>query len=95
MEPYRPLMADSCVIRTINTGMVTEKDFQTTSAGTVMKKAAKKALIQTYEKRINQLIRHPLFGYSMNYRRIFEVEVRLLARYLEGELLNWHPLNVR
>lgn len=51
MEPYRPIIADSAVIRAINTGMVQKKDFQITPAGTVMNPNAKKGLIKAYEAR--------------------------------------------
>ncbi len=95
MEPYRPIIADSAVVRAINTGMVQEKDFEITPAGTVMKNGAKKGLIRAYEARINSEITHPNFNYPMTYRRILEVEVRLLARFLEGELPDWRPLRVR
>jgi CRISP-associated protein Cas1 len=29
---------------------------------------------------------HPRFGYAVSYRRIFEVQARLLARFLLGEI---------
>lgn len=95
MEPYRPIVADSSVLRAINTGMVSESDFEITNAGTVMKKQAKRGIIKSYEQRVDQLIRHPMFGYHMSYRRIFEIEVRLFGRYLEGELQSWEPMVVR
>ena len=31
-------------------------------------------------------ITHPLFGYSVSYRRIIEVQARLLSRVIGGEL---------
>ena len=35
---------------------------------------------------MDQLVMHPVFGYSISYRRILEVQVRLLGRHLLGEL---------
>jgi len=35
---------------------------------------------------MDQLVSHPLFGYRVSYRRILEVQARLLARHLNGEL---------
>jgi CRISPR-associated endonuclease Cas1/CRISPR-associated protein Cas4 len=46
MEPFRPILADSVVITTINTGMVRTKDFETNANGCAMKPAAKKALLR-------------------------------------------------
>ena len=48
-----------------------------------------------YEQRMNTMVMHPMFDYQMSYRRMLEVEVRLLSRYLEGELKNWKPFRAR
>ncbi len=34
---------------------------------------------------MDALVTHPLFGYRVNYRRVLEIQARLLARVLEGE----------
>ena len=39
-----------------------------------------------YERRMDELVTHPVFGYRISYRRIFEVQTRLLARHLAGEI---------
>jgi CRISPR-associated protein Cas1 len=39
-----------------------------------------------YERRLDQLVTHPIFGYRLSYRRLLEVQARLLGRYLLGEL---------
>ena len=83
MESYRPLIADSSVIRAINTKMLTIDDFEVTMAGVSMKPKAKKQFIMAYEQRMNTMVMHPMFDYQMSYRRMLEVEVRLLSRYLE------------
>jgi hypothetical protein len=31
-------------------------------------------------------VTHPLFGYRVSMRRLLEVQARLLARYLDGEI---------
>ena len=95
MEIFRAIWVDSAVIRMINTKMINLNDFQITNSGCVMNSNAKKALIQSYEARSDRFITHPLFDYPMSYRRILEVEIRLLIRYLEGEISSWDPLTVR
>jgi CRISP-associated protein Cas1 len=39
-----------------------------------------------YERRMEQLIAHPVFGYRISYRRVLEVQARLLGRCLLGEI---------
>jgi len=31
-------------------------------------------------------VTHPLFGYQLSYRRLLEVQARLLIRHLSGEI---------
>ena len=35
---------------------------------------------------MNTLVTHPLFNYRVSYRRLLEIQARLLAKTLEGEL---------
>jgi hypothetical protein len=39
---------------------------------------------------MRQEIIHPIFGYRISYRRVLEVQARLLGRYLTGEI-NEYP----
>jgi len=47
---------------------------------------ARRAFIAAYERRLDQEVTHPLFGYRVSMRRLLEVQARLLARYLGGEI---------
>ena len=44
---------------------------------------ARRVLI-AYERRMDQLVTHPVFGYRISYRRVLEVQARLLGRHLPG-----------
>ena len=35
---------------------------------------------------MDTLVTHPLFGYRLNYRRMLEIQTRLLARVVTGEI---------
>jgi CRISPR-associated exonuclease Cas4/CRISPR-associated protein Cas1 len=89
MEPYRPLVADSAVVGALNNGEVGEGDFITSGGGCTLKPAGRRALIAAYERRLAQETTHPVFGYRVTMRRLFEVQARLLARHLDGELASW------
>jgi len=51
-----------------------------------LKPAGRKRFLQAYERRMDSLVTHPVFGYRISYRRVLEVQARLLGRYLSGEL---------
>ncbi len=86
MEEFRPLIADSVVVTAINTGVLGAGDFTRSAGGVSLSPTARRALLQAYERRMDQLVTHPVFGYRISYRRILEVQTRLLARHLTGEL---------
>ncbi|HXK61061.1 MAG TPA: CRISPR-associated endonuclease Cas1 [Acidobacteriota bacterium] len=86
MEEFRPLIADSTVISALNTNVIDEDDFIRSSGAVALTTPARRSFIQAYERRMDQLIRHPVFGYQISYRRVLDVQVRLLGRYLAGEI---------
>lgn len=86
MEEFRPLVADSAVLTAINTRMVTSDDFVRVGGAVALRPGGRKGLLRAYEERIDTLVTHPLFGYRVNYRRVLEIQARLLARVVTGEL---------
>jgi CRISPR-associated endonuclease Cas1 len=86
MEPFRPLVADSAVLLAINNGEVGAGDILSRASAVALTPAGRRAIIATFERRLDQEITHPLFGYRVAYRRLFEVQARLLGRFLSGEI---------
>lgn len=95
MEEFRPLICDSTVITALNTGLVGLDDYLCTPAGVSLKDHARKAFIEAYERRLDQLIRHPIFGYQVSYRRILEVQARLIGRCMQGEIDTYPAFRTR
>lgn len=86
MEPFRPLIADSTVLTLINTRMITPSDFIQAGPAVSLKAACRKNFFRGYESRMDTLVTHPLFDYRVSYRRLLEIQTRLLARFLNGEI---------
>ena len=86
MEPFRPLIADSVVLTAINTRMVTAADFIRSGPSVALKPEGRKGFFRAYELRMDMLVTHPLFDYRVSYRRLLEIQARLLARFLNGEI---------
>jgi CRISPR-associated protein Cas1 len=86
MEPFRPLIADSVVLTAINTRMVTTADFIRSGPAVALKPNGRKGFFRAYELRMDTLVTHPMFDYRLSYRRLLEVQARLLARFLNGEI---------
>ena len=86
MEPFRPIVADSTVLQVINNGEVRIDDFTTNGPAWTLNPAGRKSLLAAYERRLDQETTHPVFGYRISMRRLIDVQARLLARYLQGEI---------
>jgi CRISPR-associated protein Cas1 len=86
MEGFRPLIVDSAVLSAINTRMVTADDFLSAGESVALTPRGRKRFLQSYEQRMDALVTHPIFGYRVSYRRVLEIQARLLARVVGGEL---------
>jgi CRISPR-associated protein Cas1 len=95
MEEFRPVIADSVVIGAINNGVVQSEDFVHAAGAVALTQAGRKRLIHSFERRMDQLVTHPVFDYRISYRRILEVQTRLLSRVLLGELRHYPEFRVR
>ena len=95
MEEFRPLVADSAVLSAINTRMVTQSDFIQVAGAVALRPEARKAFLRAYEQRVDTLVTHPLFGYRVNYRRVMEIQARLVARLLTGEISSYPGFETR
>jgi len=95
MEPFRPLIADSVALRTLNTQEIKVSDFYWGQDSCQLKKNGRNTYFAAYERRIHEELTHPAFGYKISYRRALDLEIRMLARYLEGELPEYRPLTTK
>lgn len=95
MEAFRPILADSVVVRAINNGELGHRDFVERFGAVNLTSQGRRRFLQAFERRLAQEITHPTFGYRISYRRVFEVEARCLARHLMGEAPAYAPLITR
>ena len=95
MEEFRPLIADSVVVTAINTGVVGPGDFVRRGGAVALLPEGRKRFLQAYERRMESEITHPIFGYRMSYRRVLEVQVRLVSRLLLGEIADYAAFTTR
>lgn len=95
MEGFRPLLADSAVLSVINTRMITAKDFIQAGRAVSLTASGRKAMLRAYEQRMDTLVTHPLFGYRVSYRRVLEIQARLLARVVTGEIPRYPGFETR
>jgi len=95
VEEFRPLIAESTVLSCINNRVITQKDFVQAGQAVNLTAPGRKRFFQIYEQRMSSLITHPLFDYKVSYRRALELQARLLAKALTGEIREYMPLLTR
>lgn len=86
MEEFRPIVADSTAVTLFNNGELSKRDFIRAGFGISLTPEGKKKVIGGYERRMETEIVHPIFGYSVSYSRLLEVQARLLSRVISGEI---------
>ena len=95
MEEFRPLIAESAVLTAINNRFVTPGDFVRAGRAVNLTKEGRRAFFLCFEKRLGSLVTHPVFDYKVSYRRAIELQFRILARALTGEIARYVPFLTR
>ncbi len=95
MEEFRPLIAESAVLTCINNGMIQGHHFVRAGRAVNLTADGRKIFFNVFEQRMNSLITHPIFDYKVSYRRVIELQLRLLARFVTGEIPDYPPFLTR
>lgn len=107
IEEFRPLIVDSVVITLLNTGVLKQGDFvwenvpalrtggERPASAVRLTDGARKVFLARFEERLRETIKHPVFGYKASYRRCMEMQARLLAKAVTGEIPRYVPFVVR
>jgi len=95
VEEFRPIIVDSVVLTMLNNRMLAPEDFVVEVGAYRLKQEKRKVFFTKFEERLNEEVQHPLFGYKTTYRRCIELQTRLLAKYLTGEIDAYPPLRIR
>ncbi|MDB9445035.1 type I-D CRISPR-associated endonuclease Cas1d [Anabaena sp. CS-542/02] len=94
MEEFRPLIVDAVVLTAINRRMLTPKDFITEplSHAVSLTKEGLHVFLRLYQEKKLTKFKHPVFEKQYTYQESFEIQGRLLGKYLMGEIDKYPPL---
>jgi CRISPR-associated protein Cas1 len=95
MEEFRAPIVDALVTAVINRRVVTVDDFETEPTGCRLKPVARRAFIEQYERKLADEVTHPVLGQKVTHRRAIELQARILAKHLLGELDAYVPFSKR
>lgn len=94
MEEFRPLVVDAMVLSALNKRSLTAADFTTEplSGAVSLTVEGLRTFLRLYEQKKQSKFKHPVMGRQCTYQEAFEIQARLLAKYLMGELEKYPPL---
>lgn len=95
MEELRPLIADSVLLTLVNGGRLSVGDFDERAGAVTLTASGRRAVIAAFEQRMTTELIHPTFGYRVAYRRAIELQARMLAAVLLGDVPTYRPLVTR
>ena len=96
IEEFRPVIVDSLVLSLINKRVIQADDFDV-ELGKVykLKDTAFKKFLQHYEEKKRTEIKHPLFEYKATYVKSFELQARLIGKFVSGEIEEYMPFLIK
>lgn len=94
-EEFRALIAESVTVQCFNNGELREQHFVRHPLGVRLTPDGRRAVIAAYERRMGDQLTHPTFGYRLTYRRVLDVQARVLAAVMLGEIPQYVPVMTR
>ena len=94
-EEFRPVIAESVVLTAVTTREIRPSHFEVKAGGVSLTADGRRVVLGIHERRMETEIEHPIFGYKATWRRILEVQARLLAALLMEEIDQYPPMVVR
>jgi len=95
IEEFRPVIVDSVVLTLLNNRMLAPDDFIVELGAYRLKQERRKVFFTKFEERLNEEVIHPIFGYKATYRRCIELQARLVAKCLTGEIDEYPPFFIK
>lgn len=92
MEEFRGIMADRFVLTLINKKIMKPEYFRKKENGAViMTDEGRKAFLTAWQKKKQEMLKHPFLGEKVEWGMLPYVQSMLLARYLRGDLDEYPP----
>lgn len=97
MEEFRPLVVDAVVLKAINRQQLKSDDFITEPLSNVvtLTKEGLHTFLRLYQEKKLLKFTHPVMKRQYTYQEAFEIQARLLGKYLMGEIDKYPPLVIK
>ncbi|MCY7337848.1 MAG: type I-D CRISPR-associated endonuclease Cas1d [Chamaesiphon sp.] len=94
MEEFRPLVVDAMVLTALNRKALVLGDFTTEplSKAVSLSDEGRRTFLRAYEQKKQSKFKHPVLQKQCTYQEAFEIQARLLGKYLMSETDKYPPL---
>jgi CRISPR-associated protein Cas1 len=92
LEEFRAPLCDRLALTLINRSQIQPKDFDEREGGAVLlNDSGRKTVIAAYQTRKQETLRHPLLDAEVSIGLLAQLQARLLARFLRGDVPHYVP----
>jgi len=92
LEEFRAPLCDRLALTLINRGQIQPKDFDEREGGAVLlNDSGRKTVIAAYQTRKQETLKHPLLDAEVSIGLLAQLQARLLARFLRGDIPHYVP----
>lgn len=84
-EVFKPLIVDRMIFSILNKKQITEKDFEKDSNFTYLKESGRKKIVEEFDNRLKQTIRHKELNRNVSYRYLMRLECYKLIKHITEE----------
>jgi CRISP-associated protein Cas1 len=97
MEEFRPLVVDAVVLSSLNKKLLTPDAFisEPLSNAVSLNSENLRTFLRLYEQKKQSKFKHPVLQTQCTYQEAFEIQARLLAKYLMEQIDRYPPLVLR
>lgn len=98
IEEFRAPVVDSLVIYLINSHIIKPSDFEKREGMQKpcwLKNEARKTFVHQFESKMQSTFTHPHTNYTVDYRRIIDLQITELVQCIRGERETYRPMKVR
>lgn len=97
MEEFRPLVVDAVVLSAVNKRSLRPEDFtqEPISGAVSLSDEGRMCFLRLYALKKSATFKHPVLQRKCTYQEAFEIQARLLAKFLMGSTDKYPPLILR
>jgi len=96
MEEFRSAISERLTLTLVNRRQLKASDFEERPGGAVfLNDSGRKTVLIAYQKRKQDLVRHPVLGRQVPLGLVPHLQARLLARHLRGDMEVYLPFLIR